>query len=106
MHTRTDGELQVGSGHILMISCFYVLLDVVLDYLLKINPGALLSSVFVCNVIRLIESTQACGSKWISFYPQLKGLHVVGRSSTCIHCVPSAIFLVICISRCTNEAAD
>lgn len=46
-----------------MISCFYVSLDVLLDCSLEIRPGVLLSSVFVRNVIRLIERTHACGSK-------------------------------------------
>ena len=46
-----------------MISCFYVSLDVSLDYLLEIYPGVLPSSVFVPNAISIIEGPHAYGGK-------------------------------------------
>lgn len=42
---RPDGELSARSGRILLISCFYVTLDVWRDKSLEMNPGVSLSSV-------------------------------------------------------------
>lgn len=75
---RPDGELSARSGRILLISWFYVTHDVWRDISLEMNPGVPLSSVFVQDVISLIESTRVDG------VAQGKRLHldVDRRSST------------------------